>query len=374
MGGASAGGAASAEPLLIGVDGGSSGVRAVAVRVVEREPGEVGALEQEHYDEPSGPGRYEPRSLTDQRAEQRAPALGALEREVGRLRVAAAARCIARVAAARGARRVRVGMALPGIKTADGRGTCVVKNGPRVPDFSARLEAELVGLGLEPSEGLGPLYSDGTCAGHGEHLAQGGALRGLDCGYYLGGGTGLSEVLLLDGEVVGLDAVADWFPRAVDLDLDCGSNFEQALSPAAFNAGWRARAGRGARELPEEHLDSDVLAVAALTHVGTQLGRLVHLRLTALAARGYRAERVVVGQRLARLLADPRTEFFLRRTAERELARLLCTGGAADLAGAYLTEGGTFGRLRPGLLVASSLRSAPALGAAWCKHVSSGGA
>ena len=106
-----------------------------------------------------------------------------------------------------------------------------------------------------------------------------------------------------------------------------------------------------------------MLAVAALTNLGTQLARLAHARLAALTARGYRPERIVAGQRLGQLFADLRTEFCLRRTAERELARLLYQDADARLAERYLVPGAR--SLVSGLLVGSTLRLAPALGAAF---------
>ncbi len=33
-----------------------------------------------------------------------------------------------------------IGMGMPGLKTADGRGICVINNGPRMPDFLLQFE------------------------------------------------------------------------------------------------------------------------------------------------------------------------------------------------------------------------------------------
>jgi hypothetical protein len=240
-----------------------------------------------------------------------------------------------------------------------------VKHGPRIPDYLARLEAALVERGALPAAPLGPLESDGTAAGLGELRGAGGALAGVGCGYYAGGGSGLSEALVLDGDVVELADLGDWFPRAWELAAPGkGSSYEDQIALGAVNARWREASGRAGdeRAVPEDWLEDDVLAVAALTNLGTQLARLAHARLAALTARGYRPERIVAGQRLGQLFADPRTEFCLRRTAERELARLLYQDADARLAERYLVPGAR--SLVSGLLVGSTLRLAPALGAA----------
>jgi hypothetical protein len=322
----------------------------------------AGAAAEELYARVVG---FEPRELDQQRAEERAPVLDALEREQGERWVSAAAAVIGRAAA--GARRIAVGVALPGLKTADGRGTRVVAHGPRIPDYAGRLEAALVSAGLEPAAPIGPLESDGRCAGLGELRAAGGALRGARCAYYAGGGSGLAEALVLDGEVVDLDAAGGWFPRAWELAAPgTGGSYEEQVALSAVNARWRGSTGRAADDpaLPEECLEREVEAVAALTNLGTQLARLLHARLAALTGRGYAPERLVVGQRLGLLLADLRTEFCLRAVAERELVRLLDQDPDGRLARRYLTADER--ALAPGLLVASTLRLAPALGAALC--------
>src|SRR5690606_10919078 len=76
--------------------------------------------------------------------------------------------------------------------------------------------------------------------------------------------------------------------------------------------------------------------------------------------RGVALDRVIIGQRIGAIYADPACRRFFAEPFERCLASMLARSGDHDLIAASLADG----RLRPGLVVASRLRAAPALGAA----------
>jgi hypothetical protein len=80
--------------------------------------------------------------------------------------------------------------------------------------------------------------------------------------------------------------------------------------------------------------------------------------------------RIVVGQRLGVILAEPALQGVFRDPAEEALARRIVATGDGALRKHYL-EGS---RLRPGLLAASLLRAAPAIGAAAIEVLDSAGA
>lgn len=160
--------------MLIGVDGGASGVRVYEVIATE----DGFAL---------GPARAE-------------RTYGAADM------VEAAATCIAEVA---GGRDVLCGICMPGLKTEDGRGIARMVNGPAIPDYLDRLEER---LGISVAR----LWSDGFASGVGEEVA--GLFRGVRNAYYLGGGTGIAECLKLDGRVRALDELE--LPRAWELGFE----------------------------------------------------------------------------------------------------------------------------------------------------------
>lgn len=179
-----------------------------------------------------------------------------------------------------------VGFAMPGIKTSDRRGIERLNHAPPCPDFLDRLARRL------PSEVyLGLLGSDGELAALGESVPPG-RLVGVRSGYYLGGGTGVSEGLLENG------VASPIAPRAWEL------GWEDRLAPSAWNADFRARTGRDPEpSLEEEALRGEPEALAVLRKAGEAMSEF-------LALRALSVERIVLGQRYGRLLEEPFTVLF----------------------------------------------------------------
>jgi hypothetical protein len=230
---------------------------------------------------------------------------------------------------------VLLGVAMPGLKTVDGRGIAWARNGPRVPDLLDRLEQELARCGVDLAWPAAGLYSDGDCCGWGERHAVGGRFAGLRNAWYLGAGTGLADAALIDGAPIELDALAGRIRKSWELEWRAGRSFEDTLSLRGLNA----RAGGAVERQAETARGRVVLADA-----GQALADLAARRAREVEALGKGPfERFVVGQRLGQLLADGRLEPLRAALAEALVAR---------------------GLPAEGWLVTSTLREAPALGAA----------
>jgi hypothetical protein len=229
------------------------------------------------------------------RADARESVPGALELEQARVWIETAVQAVVDVAAGEA---VLLGVALPGLKTPDGRGLAWVRHGPRVPDYLSRLAQGLAARGVELRAEPAGLFSDGECAAEGERAAQGGLLRDVREALYLGGGTGLAEACLRGGEVLALDAPQIALPKAWQIVWREGATLEDALSMS----GLIARCGG----FPEQRLERPEVR-AALSAAAVALADLCASRAAAWerAARPP-LERVVVGQRLGALLSDPR--------------------------------------------------------------------
>lgn len=353
-------------PVLIGLDGGATKLAAHEVIAVERDSsrGPALALGASSAEEIL-PRAFEPIAIEDQLAERDAPRIGAPERDAGRAWVAAAARAIATAArrsehGESGRTTLRVGVCMPGLKTAGERGICVLRHGPRMPLFAEELERELASLGFELVARIARLIGDGEACGLGELHADGGHFRGVAQAYYVGGGTGVAEAILLDGSVRTLDAVGA--RRAWELVRDDGACFEDLVSMKGINA----RAELVSRPTTDEHVEQraaggDELAVQSLLHAADALAELVALRIRAFreAPGGPRTlERVVIGQRTATLLADARLDACFRQPFERALARRIESG--SQLSSARFAGGPALASF----VRVSRLRGAPAIGAA----------
>lgn len=358
---------------LVGIDGGATHVRAVEVTTVQA-AGHVRLRAGQRVAKARHrgvPGFETPaeRGLT---CVEELGDVTPAEREQGWAWVESTARCLVEIARARAAARVLVGIAFPGTKTPDRRGIAFALNGPRVPEFVESLTRLVESEGVELAAPIVALESDGLCAGIGEQCAEAGGLVGLRNAYYVGGGTGLAESLVLAGELVTIDAVEAWFPRAWRMRWN-DAPLESWLAASGINRRWAESAGfelpLEPERLPEERLRRDPRARELFESVGEALAHLVGHRMVSLAAGippevGIPApqvlERVVIGQQLGRLFDDARTQGALRASFENALdAHLRRTGLDAQ----YPPDGGA-GRRRRELVQVSKLEHAAALGAA----------
>lgn len=294
--------------LTLGVDGGASGARAYVVeRSAERsEEGSLRALT--------------PGESLDWNGE----------------RAAALAGMLARLCADQPGREVRVGLCFPGAKTEDGRGIASARHGPALPHLLDDLERELERRGVRLAAPIPPLCSDGDAAAWGEHWAAGGALAGLRNGYVVGAGTGLAEGLLLAGRPLRMQLLRDRLAPPWELKSRSGEILDDCLSAAGMQ---RAGGAAWARDL----------------------GEFLAERLAQLWPSGAgRLERIVIAQRSGVLLADRSRGPEVRRALECSLQQALSRVYDGAVRDAYLPDG----RLVPDLVVASTLRAAPAIGAA----------
>jgi hypothetical protein len=359
---------------LIGVDGGATHVRAREVEV-ERVAGAarlVAGSRSSRTAHRTVPGFETPaqRGLDDPDVlEPPTPA----EREQGWAWIESTARCVLEVARSRASKTVLLGVAMPGVKTADGRGIAFALHGPRVENFLGHLGEHLASEGVELAAPIAGLYGDGWCCGLGERHGQSGLLKGLRTAYYVGGGTGVAEALVLDGEQVRLESVEDWFPRVWRLRRG-KEPLEGWLSASGINRSWARISGfelpLEPGRFPEERM-RDRRAAELFELAGEALGHLIAHRIVSLAtgcppeqgsANPHVLERVVVGQRLGRMLDDPRTSGRMRAALESELDRVLRRTGLDAL----IPPDGGIGQERRELVRTSRLEEAAALGAAAC--------
>jgi predicted NBD/HSP70 family sugar kinase len=381
------------EEILVGVDGGASEVRAHEVVPLPRRSlleipslGLGAASASCLYDRARG---FRPLPLASQLLASQRGKLEprGLEGAQGRLWLEAAARSILAVASQTGKTRARIGVCMPGLKTKDGRGIAVIRNGPRIPDYLDRLQTMLTAAGLELSRPVAQLSSDGEACAYGEEVNAQGSLKGIACAYYIGGGTGIAEALKVDGRILGLDALRGFLRKAWQMESSGGRILEDQLSPRGMNAAYAQAARRklplGADDFPERRAaQGDDHAARVLRSAAEALAELVVDRMLALR-HGFREPdgdeergsagrakarippstilgRVVIGQRLGVILADPELHPYFRDPCGEALARRIVATGDGALRKHYLD--GT--NLRAGLLAPSLLRAAPAIGAA----------
>jgi hypothetical protein len=381
--------------LLIGVDGGATEIRAHAVACDD-----LSAPTSFHLQEHTAAQLYtrvadfEPVPVADQFAQRSAGKLeiSEAERKQAGAWVSAAAAVVNGVARQSGATCVLVGVGMPGLKTSDQRGIAVINNGPRIPEYLAEMEQRLADDGLALAAPIAALGSDADYCGLGEQHAAEGLFRDVENAYYVGGGTGVADALKLAGRLVPFDGAKSWIQKSWQIASSIGPTFEKLISAKSFNDVYQSVTCGGhagvqpnsaaPSQFPERAAAAgDPIARAWTQTVALVLAELIFERVWTVAngrpqnasrGAGYLAldadhpfrgtvfDRVIVGQRLGCIYADHDCHDVFGRWVDEYLAALIMQSEDSVLRRQLLVNT----ELRPGFLVSSRLRAAPALGAA----------
>ena len=374
---------------LVGIDGGATEVKTHLVRL-EGPPsaplfrlGETSASRK--YERVVG---FRPVDVAEQLKQRGDPDLTPAEKEQGRRYVEATAQTIVEVARQAGAERVLIGMGMPGLKTPDGRGIAVINNGPRIPDYLDDLDEALESAGITLVAPVSRLGSDADYCGMGEEYAADGLFRDVQNAYYLGGGTGIADAMKLRGQLVPFDEAKPWIHKAWQIPSCLGPTFEKLASALGLSTAYANLLGISMATLAKEErypeaeaLRGDVLAESVLEGASLVLAELIFERVNTIKNgradvphrgqaylelrgdhpyRGTLLDRIVIGQRVGNMYDEPQFADAFKKKLDRCLTRLILNSDDAELRKHYLA-GDT---VRPGIVVASKLREAPAIGAA----------
>ncbi len=343
---------------LIGVDGGASTIR--AWRLVRAESGLLyprGAVVRRRIPREEG---FRPALLEEQVADRESeePPFAPSEQIQAELVCETVGVAIAKAAGA--TRRIVVGVCMPGLPDATGRGIVVLRHGPRLPRFLDRVEADLRDRGFELARFPRRLVADGAAAAGGEEVGVDGRFRGVASVLLVAGGTGVAEALKVDGCFPPIEHVRRWLPPVYRLRASSGALFEDLVSMSAINAAFAERAGTSDALVEERAAEGDELARSTLRNAARHLAELLLARLVALRREpGVLLERIVLGQHTARLFGDERLASCFANPLRIHLAEGLRDTDDADMHAAYLEED----ELKRDLVVASALPAAPAIGA-----------
>jgi hypothetical protein len=369
---------------LIGVDGGATEAKAHAVDCPGLQPAGPFTLREEAASRKYEPlAGFEPVPVQEQIASRDNPQLTDQERTLGDHWTSATADAISEIAEKLNANSVLVGVGMPGLKTADGRGINAINNGPRIPNYLDLVEEKLRAAGLALHAPIAALGSDADYCGLGEQYADKGLFRDVADAYYFGGGTGIADALKLNNELVPFDACKSWLQKSWQMPSALGPTYEKLISAKSLNAVAAALSDSTAERFPEHDAQAGVpQAVTWMRMAATVLANLLFERLwtvkhgrhalphrgDAYAAletdhpyRGRALERLIIGQRIGQIYGGGTHAATFKRHVDEVLARLIAESEDKALAENYLTESGT---LQPGFVVASNLRAAPAIGAA----------
>ena len=113
----------------------------------------------------------------------------------------------------------KIGLCYPGLKDRDG--IVVMANGPRIPDLLHRIKS------------VKTILNDSDCCVVGELKSTIGLMQDTRNGIYIGGGTGIADGIILNGEILNLTNTVG-VPRCWEINVSSNETVETLLSPAGM--------------------------------------------------------------------------------------------------------------------------------------------
>lgn len=389
--------------ILIGIDGGAT--KAGGWIVTFDPAGNTYDLSDQHAEAAYAEyenfrSDYQPVSITVQLEERTTASvnLSEAERRQGSAYTQAVVDIIQQLSTAGRNKPVLVGIGMPGLKTRDKRGINVINNGPRIIEYCTQIENKLQEAGVEMIAPVHRLGSDADYCGMGEFYAHHGSFHGVQNAYYLGGGTGAADALLLKGELIPFDDIKSWMAKTWELKNDKELSLERYASASGIQFIYSRHANIAVDKLNADRIFPPQIAAMAVNgdraagqtfdEVSSYLSWLLFERICTLFSgskdmfefinpkhkaldpvhlyRGTLLDRIVIGQRLGELMTTDDGEKILTRPILTKLYNIIEAADCLpDKAKQAYISSNSFNREK---LILSKLREAPALGAAIDAH------
>jgi predicted NBD/HSP70 family sugar kinase len=298
-----------------------------------------------------------------------------------------------------GKKPVLIGIGMPGLKTADQRGINAIANGPRMPAYCSQLEILLKERNIQVVAPIHKLGSDADYCGLGELYASEGSFRGIQNAYYLGGGTGAADAVLLDGKLVPFDQIKSWIAKTWEFKNDLNLSLERYASASGLQFIYSRHSGQSIESLNKSEIYPPQIAELAFKgnesaretykEVAKYLAMLLYERMSTLYCgseeifgfinpnrepleknhiyRNKLFDRIIIGQRLGDLMASDIGNRVLTNEFFKNLSDLIRQSSTlpSDIKNKYL-KNNSFDDEK---IVFSKLREAPALGAGIDAHL-----
>lgn len=174
----------------------------------------------------------------------------------------------------------QISICYPGLKSKDG--VPLMVNGPRIPNLIKNLNY------------FKNFYNDSDCCTIGEWKSSIGKMTNIKNGIYLGGGTGIADGLIINGEMVDFNAEND-IRRSWQIIFK-GKTIESMLSPSGMIKSFNDRFNQNINTL-DEFIDSKY-SLEILIDASNAFSELIKDRIKIFNSKGQYPERVVIGQRL----------------------------------------------------------------------------
>ena len=190
-----------------------------------------------------------------------------------------------------------IGLCFPGIK--NDRGVVIMANGPRIPDLLERIPE------------IDSLYNDSDCCVVGEWKSTIGKMKNAKNSVYIGGGTGIADGIILNGELINFNERDD-VKRSWELIMENGQSVESCLSPKEMIDQWNF--SNKDKVITLDQLSKNENSKLIFNKAIIAFSYLVQNRIQFFRSNNSIIEKIVMGQRLGMFMADSK----LRSMVEAE--------------------------------------------------------
>ena len=190
-----------------------------------------------------------------------------------------------------------IGLCFPGIK--NDRGVVIMANGPRIPDLLERIPE------------IDSLYNDSDCCVVGEWKSTIGKMQNAKNSVYIGGGTGIADGIILNGELIDFNERDD-VKRSWELIMENGQSVESCLSPKGMIDQWNF--SNKHKVITLDQLSKNENSKLIFNKAIIAFSYLIQNRIQFFRSNNSIIEKIVLGQRLGMFMADSK----LRSMVEAE--------------------------------------------------------
>ena len=181
----------------------------------------------------------------------------------------------------------KIGLCYPGLK--NHKGIVVMANGPRIPNLTHH---------IHPVKNI---LNDSDCCVIGELKSTIGMMQDTRNGIYIGGGTGIADGIILNGEILNLINTVG-VPRCWEINVSSNETVENLLSPAGMIRKYNDQNNEKVKVL------ADLIHKKEFNKIMDDALRaflkLVKVRERFFKSQNEEVQEIVIGQRLGKFFSD----------------------------------------------------------------------
>ena len=274
------------DDLLAGIDCGAtkvmvqSGVYSSKINKIS-----PGPINQEFYysDHPDWDSKFMPVPLDTQKSEYRSDNISLSYEEINQSNVI----IDTIVSSIKIIEDHKIGLCYPGLK--NHKGIVVMANGPRIPNLAHHIHP------------VKSILNDSDCCVAGELKSTIGMMQDTRNGIYIGGGTGIADGIILNGEILNLINTVG-VPRCWEINVSSNETVETLLSPAGMIRKYNDQNNEKVKVLADLVHKKEFNKI--MDDALRAFLKLVKVRERFFKSQNEEVQEIVIGQRLGNFFSD----------------------------------------------------------------------